>query len=95
MANNPIGMREVRELLRLYFEQGLSGRKAAKVAGIGKTAASQYIAGFKSSGASISAISGMNDGELINLINIERRPRTPGTRNLKSYFPILKKSLKK
>lgn len=37
MANIPIGMREVRELLRLYFEQGLSGRKAAKIVGIGKT----------------------------------------------------------
>ncbi len=33
MANNPIGMREVRELLRLYFQQGLSGRKAAKIVG--------------------------------------------------------------
>ncbi len=77
MANNPIGMREVRELLRLYFKQGLSGRKAAKVAGIGKTAASQYIAGFKSSGISISAISGMNDSELINLINIRKQTQNP------------------
>lgn len=61
MANIPIGMREVRELLRLYFEQGLSGRKAAKIVGIGKTAASQYIAGFKSSGLPIRGISGMSD----------------------------------
>ena len=95
MANNPIGMREVRELLRLYFEQGLSGRKAAKVAGVGKTAASQYIAGFKSSGASISSISGMNDGELINLINIRKKTLNPRYTELEKLFPYFEKELRK
>ncbi|MBZ9731677.1 IS21 family transposase [Salegentibacter sp. JZCK2] len=95
MANNPIGMREVRELLRLYFKQGLSGRKAAKVAGIGKTAASQYIAGFKSSGISISAISGMNDSELINLINIRKQTQNPRYTTLEKLFPYFEKELKK
>jgi len=95
MANNPIGMREVRELLRLYFKQGLSGRKAAKVAGIGKTAASQYIAGFKSSGLSISVISGMNDSELINLINIRKKTQNPRFTALERLFPGFEKELKK
>lgn len=95
MANNPIGMREVRELLRLYFKQGLSGRKAAKVAGIGKTAASQYIAGFKSSGISISAISGMNDSELINLINIRKKTQNPRYTVLEKLFPDIERDLKK
>lgn len=95
MANNPIGMREVRELLRLYFKQGLSGRKAAKVAGVGKTAASQYIAGFKSSGVSISAISGMNDSELINLINIRKKTQNPRYTALEKLFPYFEKELKK
>lgn len=95
MANNPIGMREVRELLRLYFKQGLSGRKAAQVAGIGKTAASQYIAGFKSSGVCISAISGMNDSELINLINIRKKTLNPRYTVLEKLFPDFEKELKK
>ena len=50
MANKRVSMRKVRELLRLHFEQNTSARKAAKIIGIGKTAASQYVAGFKSSG---------------------------------------------
>lgn len=41
MANNPIGIREVHELLRLYLKQGLSRRKVAPAAAIGKTAAGQ------------------------------------------------------
>jgi len=95
MANNPIGMREVRELLRLYFKQGLSGWKAAKVGGIGKTAASQYIAGFKSSGLSISAIPGMNDSELIYLINIKKKTQNPRYTALEKLFPDFEKELKK
>ena len=93
MAINPIGMREVRELLRLYFKQGLSGRKAAKVAGIGKTAASQYIAGFKSSGLSISVISGINDSELINLINIRKKTQNPRFMAPERLFPGFEKEL--
>lgn len=95
MANNPIGMREVRELLRLYFEQGLSGRKAATAAGVGKTAASQYIAGFKSSGVPISSISGLRDSELINLINIRKRTENPRYTDLEKCFPYFEKELKR
>lgn len=93
MANKPIGMREVRELLRLYFKQGLSGRRAAKVAGIGKTAASQYIAGFKSSGLSISAITGMSDSELINQLNVRKRTQNPRYSALEKQFPYMEKEL--
>ena len=69
MANKTIAMRKVRELLRLRFEQNLSARQAAKIIGIGKTAASQYIAGFKASGLKISNVSSMSDSELLNVIN--------------------------
>jgi len=95
MANIPIGMREVRELLRLYFEQGLSGRKAAKIVGIGKTAASQYIAGFKSSGLPIRGISGMSDSELIHLLNIRKQTQNPRYIALEKLFPYFEKELKK
>ena len=92
MATNPIGMREVRELLRLYFKQVL-GPKAAKVAGIGKNTASQYIAGFKSSGLSISVISGINDSELINLINIRKKTQNPRFMAPERLFPGFEKEL--
>ncbi|SHJ89055.1 hypothetical protein SAMN04487911_1521, partial [Arenibacter nanhaiticus] len=95
MANKPIGMREVRELLRLYFKQGFSGRKAAKVAGVGKTAASQYIAGFKSSGLSISVITGMSDSELIDQINVRKKTQNPRYSALEKLFPYMEKELTK
>jgi len=95
MANNPIGMREVRELLHLYFQQGFSGRKAAKVAGIGKTAASQYIAGFKNSGLAVSAISAISDSELIHLINIRKQTENPRYTTLEKLFPYFEKELKR
>lgn len=95
MANNPIGMREVRELLRLYFEQGLSGRKSAQVVGIGRTSAGQYIAGFKNSGVPISGISSMTDSELIDLINIRKKTQNPRYEALVKLFPYFEKELKR
>ena len=64
MGNKRIEMRKVRELLRLKFEQNISARQAAKIIGIGKTAASQYVSGFKASGLDISTIKGLSDSEL-------------------------------
>src|SRR5690606_10462339 len=95
MANNPIGMREVRELLRLYFKQGLSGRKAAKAAGVGKTDASQYITGFKNSGIPYAAIPEMSDSELIDLINIRKKTQNPRYVALEKLFPYVEKELKR
>lgn len=50
MANKRIDMRKVREFLRLHFTQGQSARQGAKIVGIGKTSASEYVCGFKDSG---------------------------------------------
>ncbi len=61
MDNKRIEMRKVRELLRLNFEQSISARKAAKILGIGKTVASQYVAGFKASGLDFSNVAAMSD----------------------------------
>jgi len=65
-------MRKVRELLRLRFEKNISARKAAKIIGIGKTAASQYVSGFKASGLKLSAVPAMSDSELLNAINSKK-----------------------
>lgn len=53
MANKRTDMRNVRELLRLKYEQGQSARCAAKSVGMGKTEASEYIAGFYVSGLTL------------------------------------------
>ena len=72
MANKRIIMRKVRELLRLKFEKEISARQAAKIIGIGKTAASQYVSGFKASGLKLSAVAAMSDSELLNAINSKK-----------------------
>lgn len=77
IASNPIDMRERSELLRLHFKQKLIGLQDAKVGGNGKTAASEYIEGFKNSGLDISVISRMSDSELIRLINIRKQTQNP------------------
>jgi hypothetical protein len=69
MTNKRIDMRKVRELLRLHFKQDVSARQAVKIIGIGKTAASQYISGFKSSGLDYSSLEKLSDTDLIQAIN--------------------------
>lgn len=95
MANKRIQMRKVRELLRLKFEQNISARQAAKIIGIGKTAASQYIAGFRASGLKISNVAAMSDSELLNVINIKKESENLLYKELSSLFPYFEKELKR
>lgn len=95
MANKPIDMRKVRELLRLHFEQGLSARKASKSLGIGKTAASEYIAGFRNSGLNYGAVKSMSDSDLIRAINIRKETQNPRFTALAKLFPYFEKELKR
>lgn len=95
MANKRIEMRKVRELLRLRFEQNISARQAAIIIGIGKTAASQYVSGFKSSGLNISNVAAMSDSELLNIINIKKESENLRYQELSGLFPYLKKELKR
>lgn len=95
MANTPIAMRKVRELLRLHFEQNISARKAAKIVGVGKTAASQYISGFKSSGLDYSCVHTLSDTELIQGINSKKETENQRYKELQSLFPYFEKELKR
>jgi len=95
MANKRINMRKVRELLRLKFEQNLSVRQAAKVIGIGKTAASQYIAGFTASGLTFTQASDLSDSDLLNAINIKKESGNERYKELLSLFPYFEKELKR
>lgn len=95
MANKPLQMRKVRELLRLYFEQDISARKAAKIIGIGKTAASQYVAGFKSSGLSYPSVHKISDTELVQAINQKKEDQNPRYKELYGLFPYFEKELKR
>ena len=95
MANKRIIMRKVRELLRLKFEQNMSARQAAKILGMGKTSASQYVSGFKSSGARFSEIAALSDGELLRLLNLKKETGNPRFKDLQEQFPYFEKELKR
>lgn len=95
MANKKIDMRKVRELLRLKFEQGLSNRQAAKLAGIGKTAACEYISGFSKSALSFTEAMKLSDKDLLSSINIHRQRESPRYKELRNQFLHIKKELGK
>lgn len=95
MANKRIEMRKIRELLRLKFEQNISARKAATIVGIGKTAASQYVSGFKSSGLSYTNVATMPDSDLLNAINAKKESENPRFKELSKQFPYFEKELKR
>ncbi|WP_044262803.1 IS21 family transposase [Saccharicrinis fermentans] len=58
-------MKKVRELLHLVIGQGHSSRQAAKIAGMSKSSASEYVSGFKTSGIELDKMSKLTDSELL------------------------------
>jgi transposase len=95
MANQRTDMRKVRELLRLKFEKNLSIRQASKAVGIGKTAGSEYIAGFRRSGLSLSDISILSDDELILAISPCCDQENERYQYLSTRFSYFEKELKR
>ena len=95
MANKRIEMRKVRELLRLCIEQDISVRQAAKILGIGKTAASEYISGFRKSKLSFKQSLELSDSDLLNIINIKRDSVNQRYQELSSQFSHFQKELKR
>ena len=73
MGNKLTNMEKVRELLKLKFEQGLSARDAALRIGIGKTAASEYVAGFISCGLTLKEAFSLSDTELVSVLNMKKQ----------------------
>ena len=88
-------MRKVRELLRLYIEQNISARQGAKIVGIGKTAASQYISGFKASGLKLASLEVMSDTELLTILNLKKESENNRYNALSILFPQFEKELKR
>ncbi len=96
MAKRRIDMRKVRELLRLHYEQGISSaRELAKLAGMGKSTASDYLAGFKSSGLEYRLIKDLSDSDLIAAIHSRKKTENPRYQTLYEQFPIYDKELQR
>jgi transposase len=88
-------MRKVRELLRLCIEQDISARQGAKIVGIGKTAASEYVTGFKASGLKIASLEAISDTELLTILNLKKESENTRYNTLLQLFPHFEKELKR
>lgn len=87
-------MKRVRELIELYTGQSISSREAAKITGLGKTTAAEYIAGFKSSGLTIEEARLLSDGDLISaLTGPDKRGQNQRYAELLSRFAHIEKEL--
>ena len=95
MANKRTEMRKVRELLRLKFEQGLSARGAAQATGIGKTAASEYVAGFSASGLTLEQALALSDTELAGTLSLKKQTINGRYQHLSGQFAHYEKELKR
>ena len=95
MGNKLTDMRKVRELLQLKFEQSLSVREAAHRAGMGKTAANEYVASFSTCGLSLKEALSLSDTELIGVLNLKKQNLNERYKHLLSQFLHFEKELKR
>ncbi|HLP32064.1 MAG TPA: IS21 family transposase [Bacteroidia bacterium] len=95
MANNPISMIKIRQILRLQ-NQGCSKLQIAAQTGIARNTLKKYIKEFTSSGLSFEEINELSDKELEDLfVKPEDRPLNERLQILFSLFPAIEKELKR
>jgi transposase len=95
MANNPISMIKIRQILRLQ-SQGLSKLQIAAQTGIARNTLKKYVKEFTSSGLSFEEINELSDKELEDLfVKPEDRPLNERLQILFSLFPAIEKELKR
>ena len=95
MANNPISMIKIRQILRLQ-SQGCSKLQIASQTGIARNTLKKYIKEFISSGLTFEEINELSDKELEDLfVKPEDRPLNERLQTLFSLFPAIDKELKK
>jgi transposase len=95
MANNPISMSKIRQLLRLH-SQGRSLLVIAAQTGISRNTLKKYLKEFTSSGLGFSELDSLSDKELEDLfIKSEEKPLPSKLKTLFSLFPAMDKELKR
>ena len=95
MANNPISMIRIRQILRLYT-QGYSKLKIAAQTGISRNTLKKYLKEFSSSGLSFEEINELSDKDLEDLfVKQEDEPVNKKLQALFNRFPAVEKELKR
>ena len=95
MANNPISMIKIRQILRLHI-QGRSKLQIAAQTGISRNTLKKYLKEFEASKLTYDEISELSDKDLEDLfIKPEDAPLNDKLQTLFSLFPAVDKDLKK
>lgn len=95
MANKPIRMIKIRQILRLH-NQGHSKLKIAMQTGVARNTLKKYLAAFVASGLSLEQIEVLSDKDLEDLfVKPEEKPLNEKLQTLFGLFPIIDKELKK
>lgn len=95
MANNPISMIRIRQILRLHT-QGYSKLKIAAQTGISRNTLKKYLKEFSSSGLSFDEINELSDKDLEDLfVKQEDDPVNKKLQSLFNRFPAVEKELKR
>jgi transposase len=95
MANTPITMIKIRQILRMHT-QGYSKLKIAAQTGVARNTLKKYIKSFSASGLSFEEISELSDKDLEDLfVKPEPKPLDQKLQILFERFPSIDKELKK
>jgi transposase len=95
MARKRIGMKKIRDVIRLKSTTELSERQIAKALSISRPVVAKYWEGFLASGLAYEQIAEMADSELLRMVE---KPKVGGSaryRQMAQYFPHMVVELKR
>ncbi len=87
MARKRIGMKKIREVIRLKSTTEMSDRQIARALNMSHPVVAKYWQGFNSSGLLFKQIEGMADSELVRLIEKPKIETSNKYQQLIQYFP--------
>ena len=95
MANNPIRMSKIRQILQLHH-QGRSKLAIAEQSGISRNTLKKYLKQFSESKLTFEEISELSDKDLEELfVKPSEKPTSDKLQTLFNLFPSIDKELKK
>ena len=86
MGKQRVSMNKIRETIRLHEEGGLSNRQIALVLSISRPSVSQYLADYRSSRLSYSAVAAMSDDDLLSTLEGVKEAVSERYRDLSERF---------
>ena len=95
MARKRIQLKQIRKILQLKHEAGLSIRDTAKLSGASKTTVSEYLTRFKRAGINYEQSKSLTDEQLVELLEERKLQECEQYNQLMTLFPEYCRLLKK